>query len=620
MKQNVLLTIFLCATGLLSCTSDDFIESSEIVTPGTDPGNGGSAPSDPTAMLSTLMSLDVAADESALEETENLPDATDAYYEDYAELASGFTEEHVVSIAYDGTSATLSGDVSAVTVSRGANASDVIVTSEAKGVRYVLSGTSADGSFKIYSAKKFMLELKGLDLTNPTGAAINNQGKRVYLVLADGTVNKLADGADYTDTPADEDEKGVFFSEGKIAVSGGGSLQITSKGKHGLVSDDYVLFRPGVKVGVSSTSGHAIKTNDGIIVRGGVVNASTSAVAAKALKTDGIYLQEGGRVVALTSGGGEYDSTAGDVSGAAALKADAEVTVSGGELRLKSSGRGGKGLSTDTDFMLTGGTVKVVTTAAAYTYGSLDTKSKGVKADGSIRLSGGTLLVRATGGEGSEGIESKADMTIDGATVATYTYDDGINADNDNGTGNLTIESGYVFCYALNNDGIDANGNLTIDGGVVVACGGNAPEEGLDAAEGKTLAINGGTVVGLGGGGEALSGSQQKAAISGLTLSSGNYLTVSNGSKVVLAFQLPRTYTNATLQVSSPEFASGGRISLGTSTAATGDTSFYGLILSPTLSGTQTVLKSDISTSTTTQGSMGGGGGGFGPGGGMGPH
>lgn len=620
MKQNVLLTIFLCATGLLSCTSDDFIESSEIVTPGTDPGNGGSAPSDPTAMLSTLMSLDVAADESALEETENLPDATDAYYEDYAELASGFTEEHVVSIAYDGTSATVSGDVSAVTVSRGANASDVIVTSEAKGVRYVLSGTSADGSFKIYSAKKFMLELKGLDLTNPTGAAINNQGKRVYLVLADGTVNKLADGADYTDTPADEDEKGVFFSEGKIAVSGGGSLQITSKGKHGLVSDDYVLFRPGVKVGVSSTSGHAIKTNDGIIVRGGVVNASTSAVAAKALKTDGIYLQEGGRVVALTSGGGEYDSTAGDVSGAAALKADAEVTVSGGELRLKSSGRGGKGLSTDTDFMLTGGTVKVVTTAAAYTYGSLDTKSKGVKADGSIRLSGGTLLVRATGGEGSEGIESKADMTIDGATVATYTYDDGINADNDNGTGNLTIESGYVFCYALNNDGIDANGNLTIDGGVVVACGGNAPEEGLDAAEGKTLAINGGTVVGLGGGGEALSGSQQKAAISGLTLSSGNYLTVSNGSKVVLAFQLPRTYTNATLQVSSPEFASGGRISLGTSTAATGDTSFYGLILSPTLSGTQTVLKSDISTSTTTQGSMGGGGGGFGPGGGMGPH
>ena len=620
MKQNVLLTIFLCATGLLSCTSDDFIESSEIVTPGTGPGNGGSAPSDPTAMLSTLMSLDVPADESALEETENLPEATDAYYEDYAELASGFTEEHVVSIAYDGTSATVSGDVSAVTVSRGANASDVIVTSEAKGVRYVLSGTSADGSFKIYSAKKFMLELKGLDLTNPTGAAINNQGKRVYLVLADGTVNKLADGADYTDTPADEDEKGVFFSEGKIAVSGGGSLQITSKGKHGLVSDDYVLFRPGVKVGVSSTSGHAIKTNDGIIVRGGVVNASTSAVAAKALKTDGIYLQEGGRVVALTSGGGEYDSTAGDVSGAAALKADAEVTVSGGELRLKSSGRGGKGLSTDTDFMLTGGTVKVVTTAAAYTYGSLDTKSKGVKADGSIRLSGGTLLVRATGGEGSEGIESKADMTIDGATVATYTYDDGINADNDNGTGNLTIESGYVFCYALNNDGIDANGNLTIDGGVVVACGGNAPEEGLDAAEGKTLAINGGTVVGLGGGGEALSGSQQKAAISGLTLSSGNYLTVSNGSKVVLAFQLPRTYTNATLQVSSPEFASGGRISLGTSTAATGDTSFYGLILSPTLSGTQTVLKSDISTSTTTQGSMGGGGGGFGPGGGMGPH
>lgn len=609
--KKIMTMMALIALGLTAaCSSDDPINETIVPNPGTGDGTGTTTPGgQTTGTLAQLLALDVALDETSLSETETTPDATDTYYEDYAELSEGFTENKTVYIAYNGSTATVSGDVSSVGVERGAQESDVIITSTIKGVNYVLSGQTSDGSFKIYSSKKFMVTLNGVDITNPTGAAFNNQGKRCYLVLADGTENSLADGASYTSTPAGEDEKGTLFSEGKLALSGTGKLSITSSGKHGLVSDDYILFRPGVNVKVVSTSGHAIKSNDGIIIRGGVINAQTSATAAKAIKTDGNFEVSGGRTTALTTGSGEYDSTEGDVSGAAGVKADSVIVISGGELRVKSTGKGGKGISTDSYFTLSGGKVTVVTTASAYTYGSLDTKSKGVKADSAIVISGGEIYVKATGGEGSEGIESKEKITINGGTVATYTYDDGINADDDLGSGDLVVNDGFVFCYATNNDGIDANGNLTINGGVVIGLGGNSPEEGLDAAEGKTLAINGGVVVGLGGGGEALSGSQLKFSQRlNSTLSSGGYLVVSSDGTNLFALQLPRTFSSPTLQVSHPSFASGKTAAVSVATAATGTDNIFGYIASPTLSGTTTSVSTGISVSQTTQGGMGGGG------------
>ena len=98
--------------------------------------------------------------------------------------------------------------------------------------------------------------------------------------------------------------------------------------------------------------------------------------------------------------------------------------------------------------------------------------------------------------------------TADMNALRTYSYDDGINSKS-----TMTINDGSIYSYATGNDGIDSNGNLIVNGGVVVGCGASAPEEGIDAAEGYTFSINGGTVVGIGGGGEAMAGSQQKASL-----------------------------------------------------------------------------------------------------------
>ena len=67
------------------------------------------------------------------------------------------------------------------------NGADVIINSSAKKVCYNVSGTTTNGFLKIYSDNKFELNLNGVNITNPDGAAINIQSKkRGYIVLADG--------------------------------------------------------------------------------------------------------------------------------------------------------------------------------------------------------------------------------------------------------------------------------------------------------------------------------------------------------------------------------------------------------------------------------------------------
>lgn len=121
----------------------------------------------------------------------------------------------MVTIIYNGTTAAVSNGVSGVEVS--SNGAHVVVNSTVSGVEYVLSGTTTNGSFKVYSEKKFKLSLAGVSILNPVGAAINIQSsKRVFVVCADETTNVLTDGSSYTATTDGEDMKACLFSEGQL--------------------------------------------------------------------------------------------------------------------------------------------------------------------------------------------------------------------------------------------------------------------------------------------------------------------------------------------------------------------------------------------------------------------
>jgi hypothetical protein len=113
----------------------------------------------------------IAFDYTAYDTVEDAADIP-ADDNDYVENSSF---PNVISIAYSDEDATLSGDVDAVTTHK--NGAHVTIVSNTKNIIYKLSGSTSNGSFKIYSKNKFALSLENVSITNPSGAAINNQGE-----------------------------------------------------------------------------------------------------------------------------------------------------------------------------------------------------------------------------------------------------------------------------------------------------------------------------------------------------------------------------------------------------------------------------------------------------------
>ncbi len=597
---------------LSACTTDGPI--SENTDNGTDVPNqpGNSSSNDTSGDL--LESFDVTFDKSVLEETaETIPtDKNDAAYDDYVENSS-FNVKVVITFSEGGV--TVDNQTQGVSVSKdGAN---VTITSTAKAVEYILNGTTSNGSFKIYSDNKFKITLSGVSITNPVGPAINIQSKKRNFIVCDaGTTNNITDGTAYTSV-LNEDMKGCLFSEGQTIFSGSGILNVSANYKNGLCSDDYIRFRKGVNINITSLVGNGIKTNDCMFLDGGVINVEVKGNGAKGLSTDGYMQINGGRTMILTSGGGVFEDN--DVTGCAGIKCDSILTINGGIIGIKSTGDGGKGISCDQNMFINDGTVKVITTGSEYIYGKYNTSSKGIKSDANITINGGNILVKTNGGEGSEGIESKNIMKIAGGNVLVSSYDDCLNA-----SSNITVTGGNIYAYSSANDGIDSNGTMNISGGVIVTSGTQVPEEGLDCDQ-NTFIITGGIVVGVGGATSTPTASKctQPTIIYGGSGNSGNYISLadSNGNNVLI-YKIPRNYSQMTLLVSSPLLSKNSTYTLSSGGTLTGGTEFHGLYTGGTYkNGTSLAsitLKDMVTTSGTTNGGNGGGMGGNPPGGGWG--
>jgi hypothetical protein len=204
---------------------------------------------------------------------------------DDEDLIANSTFNSTVKINFDGNSATIENPASGVTVTQ--SGGDVVVKSSASSVAYELTGSTTSGSFKIYSDKKFKVILNAVSITNNDGPAINIQsGKRTFIVLADGTENKLTDAATYATST--EDQKGTIFSEGQMIFSGTGTLTISGKTKHAIASDDYIRIVDGT-IQVSDAISDGLHSNDGIYIDGGKVNIVASS--------DGIEAEKGRIIV-----------------------------------------------------------------------------------------------------------------------------------------------------------------------------------------------------------------------------------------------------------------------------------------------------------------------------------
>jgi trimeric autotransporter adhesin len=422
----------------------------------------------------------------------------------------------VIDISYNGSSASIVNPLAFEGVSITTSGADVTVTStiDSKNVTYNLSGTTTDGTFKVYSNRAFNLQLSGVSITNTDGPAINIQSqKSVAVTLTDGTTNTLTDGTTYATAPDDsdgeaEDQKGVFFSEAKLAFSGTGSLILNGKGtgKHALCTDETLEIDNGT-ITVNSALKDGLHGGSGVILAGGTIYvASTSSCidgeyinisdgtftgtcttdTVNAISCDSTFTMTGGNLTltisgaqskgiksdqAMTLSGGTVQITA---SGKAvleatsvanrynpayctALKSDSSITNSGANITIIHTGTGGKGISAGTDFTMTGGTVNITTSGGGAVYVNSDGEtdyyhSTCITTDKTLNILGGTLTTK------SSGIAGKGLITGGALTFGTSDSAPTISITT---TG---AASSYAEAKAVKADGAVAinNGNITI--------------------------------------------------------------------------------------------------------------------------------------------------------------
>lgn len=544
-------------------------------------------------------------------------DSDDSVDTEDEDVVSNTVFDRRITIVWSSSGASVSGDDNGiVSVSGGAVTVNNTTTER---IVYNLSGSSSNGFLKIYSSRKQALEMDGVSLTNPAGAAINIQsGKRTFVVVSGS--NSLTDGTSYTQTPSDEDEKAAFFSEGELIFSGSGSLTVTGRGKAGITSDDYVRFLSAPTVKVSSSAGHAVRGKDKVHVSNGTVEAVCSANMKKGFSSDSLVRFDGGVTTIKVTGSAAYDSEEKDYDGSAGIKADRLFEMTAGTVTITNSGTGGKGIKVGSSSeMLTllpstisGGSLNITTTGSKYTTGDISPKGimvgwavkKGEWAysswSGDLKITGGKVWVSATN---AEAIEAKGALTITGGDVYAYAgNDDAINS-----VGDFTISGGSVCGISTGDDGLDANGNFYIKGGFVFAVAGRGGMS-IDACSenSKKLYLSGGTVLALGSLENGFSASGVSAYSASVSATAGAWYGLTVGSSSY-AVKMP-----STLNASGMYVVAGSTPTLLKSPSYSGGTSVFGdngYVLC-SLSGGSAV------TLTTYSGGSGGPGGGSGGGGG----
>ena len=438
------------------------------------------------------VAFDAADKDSFNEITQPIP--TDELADEYGDYVENYSTSRIITITFSESGVKTTTLPSGVTAT--INGGHIVINSTLGKIGYQLKGTCSNGSFKIYSDKKFRLLFGGVTLTNPTGPAVNIQsGKTVYASIVNGTTNTLCDGATYSAPVIDsngkeEDQKGTLFSEGQLIfdgyTNGTGILNVTSHGGHAICSDDYIRVRGG-NINILSAAKDGFRTKEKFII--GRAEAYSPTITINAT-SNGIECTEG----SLTIEAGKLDITA----GGEAIKVEYEETVpdpavipdayiKGGYIKLTTTGEKSSAIQTTRNYTQSGGIIEATVNGNG---------SKIINCDGDATFSGGKLTGFANGTVSSDetsagGIKCAGNITISSSKVAIDCKGKGakaINCDN-----YVTVNSGEVTMIAAAEDYTEIEDDkksraipadcFTINDGVVVA-------KAYDYAISSVIAIN----------------------------------------------------------------------------------------------------------------------------------
>ena len=348
-----------------------------------------------------------------------------------------------VTVIWSGTTATVTIPATVTGVTATVSGGDVVITNTNawEEQEFVLRGTSTAGSLTYNGTYKCKFTLAGLSLTSTSGAALDIQcGKRIDLILADGTTNSLTDAAGGT-------HKAAFNCQGHMEVSGSGTLTVAGNTAHAIRSNEYLFLKKSTgTIAVTKAASDGIHVGEYFQMNGGTITIAGTAKDGLQVETDddsdetlnGQFIMNGGSINVTL-----------DAEDAKAIRLDAadtntditpEMQLLGGTVTvsLTSTADGSKGIVSDGNITIGAGTDSdpvVSVTAAGATYTDPDTEEEnrctGIKADYTLLIAGGTTTVAATGTK-ARGVRAATLRATAGTLTVTNTGSkaQGIKLDN----------------------------------------------------------------------------------------------------------------------------------------------------------------------------------------------
>ncbi len=445
----------------------------------------------------------------------------------------------------------------------------------------------ANGSQKSCIYSKGQLQFQGNGTLNVTGntahaiksgdyISVKNMTLNILSAVKDGiscnkyfqmksgnvTINSVGDDGIQADLEADdattaETEGHEEENSGNLYVEGGAltiTVPTTAAGGKCLKAEGLVRIDGGTH---SLTAGGKVDTSDStdpsyttaikgtnVTLNDGTIEIKVTGAAGRGISADNTITTNGGTLTITNSAAPTTISS--DVKGAKGLKAlnialnagDMTINMSGnaskaircgdGTQSTSGSGRGGMGGSTKwtnvtgtyTQGLTDGTGPKLTINQTGATYSS--SSAKAIKSICAITVYGGETEVY-TKNDGSEGMESKTSIDIQGGKHYFQCYDDCMNS-----AGKIIFNGGVTVCYSNGNDAIDSNagttGAITIGNGTAFAYSTKgSPEEGFDCDNNSYIQITG-TGIGISAGGSQGGGGGGPGGRGGT--SSGN--TISN--------------------------------------------------------------------------------------------
>ena len=248
----------------------------------------------------------------------------------------------------------------------------------------------------------------GTGVLNVTGNYKHGVVSDDYIEMTSGTVNIVSAFND-----------GVHAND--YFLMNGGKLTTKSTGGDGIDGDvGYIEINDGtIDINLATADTKAIKSDSIITVNGGNITLTVPAAQGKGFKTKQTMTVNGGTITANMTG--DVAIVSNDPSYCSAIKTDVDFVQTNGTINITHSGAGGKGISADRNVNLQGGTLSVTVTGGNGTYtntsGVTDNYAPTcISADNNVNVSGGniTLNVKANS---AKGIKSDVNTTISGGTI-----------------------------------------------------------------------------------------------------------------------------------------------------------------------------------------------------------